>query len=140
MGQRSRARELALKCLYAYESTGESIDSICSSLIPDAGLKPDSAKFSEILLRRTVGNLAELDKRITEHTINWEIERLAVVDKNILRLGICELLYFPDVPSKVAINEAVELAKKYSAEESSGFVNGVLDALNKKLQNSDKPN
>jgi len=134
MGQRSRARELALKCLYAYESTGESIDSICKSLIGDAGLKPDSAKFAETLLRQTVDSLKQLDHHITEHAINWEIERLAVVDKNILRLGICELLFFPDIPAKVAINEAVELAKKYSAEESSGFVNGVLDALNKKLQ------
>ena len=134
MGQRSKARELALKCLYAYESTGESIDSICESLIADSDLKPEAAGFSESLLRNTVSHLEELDKRITIHAINWNIERLAMVDKNILRLGFCELLFFPDVPSKVAINEAVELAKKYSAEESSGFVNGVLDALNKKLQ------
>ena len=134
MGQRSRARELALKCLYAFESTGESIDSISASLIGDAGLKPESATFAEALLRKTVEHLKELDHNITEHAINWDLERLAVVDKNILRLGICELLFFPDIPSKVAINEAVELAKKYSAEESSGFVNGVLDALNKRLQ------
>ncbi len=137
MGQRSKARELALKCLYAYESTGESIDSICTSLIAESDLNPDAARFSETLLRSTVTHLEELDKRIGAHALNWNIERLAVVDKNILRLGICELLYFPDVPSKVAINEAVELAKKYSAEESSGFVNGVLDACNKKLQKAE---
>lgn len=134
MGQRHKARELALKCIYAYDSVGEDVDSICQSILVDEKLDEESLKFAEMLFRRVVAMVEQLDKEIVSHSQNWEIGRLAMVDKNILRLGICELMSFPDIPARVTINEAVELAKRFSTLESSKFVNGILDAVYRKQQ------
>ena len=134
MGQRTKARELALKCLYAYESTGEAVESICQSLIDTSDLAEDSLLFARRLFQKVVETIKDLDTRITQHSQNWEIARVAMVDKNILRLSICELIFFPDIPAKVSINEGVEMAKKYSTNESSRFVNGILDAVYKSLE------
>jgi N utilization substance protein B len=133
MGQRKKARELVLKCLYAHESTGQPVDSICETLIHTSDLGAESLRFAEQLFKAVVDVTPELDDRITRFSQNWQIERVAMVDKNILRIGICELLRFPDIPARVSINEGVELAKKYSSLESSRFVNGILDAIYKSL-------
>jgi N utilization substance protein B len=134
MGQRHKARELALKCIYAYDSVGEDIDTICQSVLVDTRLDEEPLRFAEVLFRKVAGMIDELDKEIAGHSQNWEIDRLAMVDKNILRLAICELISFPDIPARVTINEAVELAKRFSTLESSKFVNGILDAVYRKLQ------
>ncbi len=139
MGQRKKARELALKCLYAYESTGQEVDEVCNSLIKTSDLNEESVLYADRLFRRVVETLKELDTNIERFSQNWRIERIAMVDKNILRLAICELVSFPDVPAKVAINEGVELAKKYSSQESSRYVNGLLDAVNKHLEKAPLP-
>lgn len=139
MGQRKKARELALKCLYAYESTGQEVDEVCNSLIKTSDLNEESVLYADRLFRRVVETLKELDTSIERFSQNWRIERIAMVDKNILRLAICELVSFPDVPAKVAINEGVELAKKYSSQESSRYVNGLLDAVNKHLEKAPLP-
>ena len=78
--------------------------------------------------------MEKIDEEITKHAQHWDISRVALIDKNIMRMAICELLYFPDIPSKVSINEAIELAKKYSTDESAGFVNGILNAIFKQLE------
>jgi len=129
MGQRQKARQLTLKCLYAFETAEQDIDQIAGSLLPDSDLSADSVKFAETVFRSVVAHLAEIDDHISRFSDNWEIERLAIIDKNIIRIGICELLYFPDIPGRVSINEAVELAKRFSTPESSRFVNGVVDAV-----------
>lgn len=134
MGQRKKARELALKCLYAFESTGQDVNEVVESLITNSDLNEDAVSYSARLFRKTTQTIAELDVWIERFSQNWKIERIAMVDKNILRLAICELASFPDVPARVAINEAVELAKKYSSQESSKFVNGLLDAVHKQLE------
>jgi len=85
------------------------------------------------LLRKTTENLQELDGIIGKHIDNWDLKRLAMIDKNILRLGLAELHYFPEIPKKVTIDEAIELAKTYGSADSGRFVNGVLDALSKDL-------
>ena len=139
MGQRKKARELALKCLYAYESTGQEVDEVCNSLIKTSDLNEESVLYADRLFRRVVETLKELDTSIERFSQNWRIERIAMVDKNILRLAICELVSFPDVPAKVAINEGIELAKKYSSQESSRYVNGLLDAVNKHLEKAPLP-
>ena len=139
MGQRKKARELALKCLYAYESTGQEVDEVCNSLIKTSDLNEESVLYADRLFRRVVETLKELDTSIERFSQNWRIERIAMVDKNILRLAICALVSFPDVPAKVAINEGVELAKKYSSQESSRYVNGLLDAVNKHLEKAPLP-
>lgn len=134
MGQRHKARELALKCVYAYDSVGQDVNTICESIIANAKLGEESMKFAETLFRKIVASLDRIDQEITSHSQNWQIERLAMVDKNILRMAICELLCFPDIPARATINEAVELAKRYSTLESSKFVNGILDAVYRKHQ------
>lgn len=133
MGQRKKARELVLKCLYAHDSTGESVDSICETLISTAELAEDSQRFAEQLFRKVAEGIQQLDEKITRFSQNWNIERVAMVDLCILRIAICEFTCFPDIPAKVTINEAVELAKKYSTQQSSRFVNGILDAVYKSL-------
>ncbi|TFH64142.1 MAG: transcription antitermination factor NusB [Candidatus Zixiibacteriota bacterium] len=134
MGQRKKARELVLKCLYAHDSTGESVDSICETLIRTAELAEDSQRFAEQLFRKVAENTQQLDEKITAFSQNWDIERVAMVDLCILRIAICEFTSFPEIPVKVSINEAVELAKKYSTQQSSRFVNGILDAIYKSLE------
>jgi N utilization substance protein B len=134
MGQRHKARELALKCIYAYDSVGQDLDTVCESIIASSKLDQDSRNFAETLFRRIAASLETLDKEIAAHSKNWEIGRLAMVDKNILRMGICELHSFPEIPARVTINEAVELAKRFSTFESSKFVNGVLDAVYREIQ------
>jgi N utilization substance protein B len=134
MGQRKKARELVLKCLYAHDSTGESVDSICEALIGTAELEEDSQRFAEQLFRKVAGSTQQMDEKIAAFSQNWDIERVAMVDRCILRIAICEFTSFPDIPVKVSINEAVELAKKYSTQQSSRFVNGILDAVYKSLE------
>ncbi len=109
-----------------------------------AGLNPDESfsaitrenKFSqefidfvELLLEGTIKNKTEIDEIITKYVENWELTRLSIVDRNILRIGTFELLKTPDTPVNVIINEAIEIAKKYSTSDSGGFVNGVLDKI-----------
>jgi N utilization substance protein B len=89
--------------------------------------------FAEPLIRGTLAHRAELDERIRKHTRNWELHRIAVVDRNILRLAIYEMLHREDIPPVVSINEAVDIAKKYSTQESGKFVNGILDNLRGEL-------
>jgi N utilization substance protein B len=134
MGQRKKARELVLKCLYAHDSTGESLDSICETLIRTAELAEDSQRFAEQLFRKVAEGTQQLDEKIAVFSQNWNIERVAMVDLCILRIAICEFTSFPDIPARVTINEAVELAKKYSTQQSSRFVNGILDAVYKSLE------
>ena len=89
-------------------------------------------EFSTTLVDGTLKNLAKIDEYITSYAENWQLSRMAVIDRNIMRMGTFELLYLEDMPPKVAINEAVELAKKYGDTESGKFVNGILDKINKK--------
>jgi len=81
------------------------------------------------LYLKIVDKRTRIDKEIRKYAENWDFERFAVVDKNILRMAVCEFFYFPDIPARVTINEAIELAKKYSTMDSSSFVNGILDAI-----------
>lgn len=89
--------------------------------------------FAEKLFLRTQRNLKELDAIIEDQISNWDMERLALIDRQILRIALCELLYFEDIPTKVSINEAIEIAKHYSTSKSGKFINGILDAAYNKL-------
>jgi len=129
MGKRRKARELALQVLYACELSGDPIDEILEA-VPDRGVvSSEVSDFAASLSRKTIQHLARIDEIIIQKVQKWELSRIAVVDKTILRLAICELLYFPDIPQKVSINEAIELAKIYSTRESGRFVNGILDSV-----------
>jgi len=131
MSNRHRAREHVLKALYALELGEQSKDIICKSLIDNAGMDEATLSFARNLFIKVADNIPKIDAYITKLATNWDLDRLAVVDKNILRMAICEIEYMPDIPLKVAVNEAIELAKKYSTLESTSFVNGILDQVMK---------
>jgi len=129
MGKRRKARELVLQILYAFEISGERIEEVLADALEHQKPPSDVAEFTTLLVTKTVENLREIDELIAQKVKRWELSRIAVVDRNILRLAICELLHFADIPQKVSINEAIELAKTYSTTESGRFVNGILDSI-----------
>lgn len=128
---RRLARELALKILYWYESGNGKLPMIIPSVLDKKKYANGVKSFCQNLVERTVNNLPEIDKKIVNVLKNWKYNRIAVIDKLILRLGTCEILYFEDIPYEVIINEAIEISKKYSDEESPKFINGILDAIAK---------
>lgn len=139
MQNRRAAREAALKSLYAVE-VGKNSTKDATKIIIKPSLKNDrdSFKFAEKLFLVTVDHASEYDEIIDEHIKNWEVNRLAIIDKLILRMAISELLLFEEIPTKVSINEAIELAKKYSTRKSGNFVNGILDAALTHLKKENK--
>ncbi|HEY7039943.1 MAG TPA: transcription antitermination factor NusB [Methylomirabilota bacterium] len=132
MGRRRKARELALQLLYQLDVQGEDNP---QPHLDDFWLRHpvdrEARDFAESLVRGTKTHEAEIDELIARYAENWELDRMAVVDRNILRQGIFELRWTSGVPPKVAINEALEVAKKFSTQESSRFINGILDRIHK---------
>jgi len=128
MTKRRQARELVLKGLYAYEIYPRDVDEIFNELIRDSALEEDHRVFARYYMELVVKNIELLDREITRLAENWDLGRIAIIDKIILRMALCEIRFMPDIPEKVSVNEAIDLAKEYSTTESSGFVNGILDA------------
>ena len=126
---RRQAREIVLKALYASECMEDSPQESLKKLLENMNLNENNLLFVRKLYRAVLQNITFADEKISGLIQNWEINRLASIDKVILRMAIVELAEFPDVPVKVVLNESIELAKKYSTEESSKFVNGVLDTF-----------
>jgi transcription antitermination protein NusB len=134
---RHKARELALQTLYACEVGTTTEWEGMLRLIGDGGSFPEeNVEYARRLVRETRAALEKIDDCIARHAANWELKRMAALDRNILRLASAELLFFGEVPFKVVIDEAVELAKTYGTEESGRFVNGVLDSIHKTLINT----
>jgi N utilization substance protein B len=133
---RRLAREHALQALYAYEMTKGPIDEIISNQLIKRFSDENSLRFAEKLVRSSIENSSALDGKIEIKALNWEFSRIAILDRLILRIGICELMHFEDIPPKVTINEAIEIAKKYSTEKSGVFVNGILDSVLRDLKDS----
>lgn len=138
MRRRTQSRECALKILYQADITRRPVEAAAQNFWEGDGEMKDDEVFSEevmsfsnLLVLGISSRLQEIDNKITEYATNWQLKRMAVIDRNILRLGVFELKYTSDIPPKVAINEAVELAKKYGDLESSKFVNGILDKIHK---------
>jgi N utilization substance protein B len=133
MRSRRAAREWALRILYAHELSGNPVDGVFDDLL---GSLPEDAnlRFCRELCRRSAERNEFIDVLIAKAVQKWDLKRIAVLDHIILRLAIAEFLYFDDIPFKVTINEAIELAKRYSTSQSGRFVNGILDALSAELQ------
>ena len=129
MGKRRTARELALKFLYQTEFNSNSPDSELNSFCDRANVSEEVQNFTQTLIKNILFHKKEVDELLEKISANWVPDRMAVIDKNILRLGICELLFDPTTPPKVVINEAVEIAKKFGTEESPDFINGILDKV-----------
>ncbi len=126
--RRRVVREKVLQILYAYEMNNESLEQLSREILSDITDTTDRS-FAEELIRQVITNVEDLDKRIIHRVTNWEMNRIALIDKILLRIGVCELLYFPDIPPKVSINESIEIAKDYSTTGSAKFINGILDAV-----------
>jgi len=124
---RRTAREFAVKGAYAIEMQGYSVDEALADPLVNEGLTPPP--FTVELLRMMDSRRDRLDDIIRSKIERWEFHRVAIIDRLILRMATAELLYMPDVPPKVSINEAIEVAKKFSTENSGRFINGVLDAI-----------
>lgn len=129
MTNRRKARELVLEALYRIEIAQQEPEQIFNSIITREELPETVKEFTKRLLTQTVARLSDIDSIIKEVAENWRLERIAVIDRNILRFAICEILYFDDVPDKVSIDEAIEIAKKFSTDDSGRFVNGILDKV-----------
>lgn len=131
MRKRTKAREYALQLLYKHDLTREPPgNGGLESFWAEQGEPSQEVKgFTEELVQGTLKYLEPIDKKIASFATNWELKRMAMVDRNVLRMSSFELIYLEDIPAKVSINEAVDLAKKYSGEESGKFVNGILDRI-----------
>ena len=135
MSKRRKGREVALQFLYQLDLNGDDDplphdEEFWARHPVDA----DTRAFADALVRGTKSNQAKIDHAIVQFAEHWDLDRMAVVDRNILRLAVYELLWTADVPPKVAINEAIEIAKKFGTKESSRFINGLLDRIHKELR------
>ena len=137
--ERHRAREATLQILYQWEighqPVEQAADTFFTAQWPDADPPADSLRdFASALARDTAARIATIDPLIAETAERWRPERMAILDRLILRMAVCEMLRDPDTPGAVIINEALELARTFSTEESVKFINGMLDAIRKKLE------
>jgi N utilization substance protein B len=130
MSSRRDAREHVMKALYAHEQADGDPDHLAAVLI-DMPLEddPPTREFADRLFRTTLDTMDEADEIIEKHAKNWEIHRIAVIDRCLLRMATTELLKFEEIPPKVSVDEAIDIAKKYSTPRSGTFVNGVVDAI-----------
>lgn len=126
--KRRLVREKVLQFLYAHEMNRDKLDELKSNLLIEINDESDRL-FANDLINKAIIHRKELDERIVEKVTNWEMSRIAFIDRILLRIGIIELLYFPDIPPKVTINEVIEIAKMYSTSGSGKFINGILDSI-----------
>ena len=132
--QRRKAREIALQVLYGLEVFGPDTGEAIGRYWQHFGAPEECRAFSTLLIEATWDHRGQIDGLIGSCSENWSLPRMARVDKSILRMAVCELLYFDDIPPKVTINEAIDLGKIYGSENSGAFINGILDALYARLR------
>jgi N utilization substance protein B len=132
MGARRKARELALQMLFQHDMSGNKPDMIISTFEELQKSKPNTREFATKIFHGTVDNLEKIDEMITAQADNWRLSRMAVVDRNIIRMCVYEFLHENDTPKLVIIDEGIEIAKKYGTQKSSQFINGILDGILKR--------
>jgi transcription antitermination protein NusB len=129
MGARTTGREAALQMIFALEANGGSAERVITQFWRETPGDPEGREYAERMVRGVAADLEKVDGTIRKASTNWRIERMARVDRNVLRLGTWELAQIDDVPRAVILDEAVELAKRFGSEDSGSFVNGVLDRI-----------
>ena len=137
MRRRTQAREFAMQVLYQMDITHDDCDACLNSFwqgYSDEGIEESIKEFAGVIVKGVALNLKALDEKISQYATNWQLSRMAVVDRNILRMGSFELIFCTDIPPKVSINEAVDLAKRYSGPEAGKFVNAILDKIKQELK------
>ena len=134
MGARRKARECALQMLFQHDMAQSPVDEILITYWNElADAEEDVRIFANDLVKGTISHSSEIDELIKQRTEHWRISRMAVVDRNLLRLAVYEFLFQPDTPKTVAINEALEIARRFSTHEATQFINGILDAIKRDL-------
>jgi len=133
MGSRRKARELAMQMLFQWELGGHSPEHVISSFLHVQKIDREVESFARSLFEGTVSEVEALDRRVRAQAEHWRLERMAAVDRNLLRVALYELLHCPETPPAVVINEALEIARRFSGKDSVEFINGVLDAIRKTL-------
>jgi len=132
MGKRRQSRECAIQFLYQIDIAGsDNLQNKLDAFWKEQEVSEDIKEFSNKIINMVLEHKDEIDKQIVSHATNWDITRIAIVDRNILRTAIGELMYMDDIPPIVSINEAVDIAKAYGTNESGKFVNGILDNIRK---------
>jgi N utilization substance protein B len=129
MGRRRQSREIALQLLYTLDITRANVREVLCAAWTEKMLSPATRDFTTTLVTGVIEHRDEIDTFIQECSTNWSLERIGLVERNILRFAIYELCFLPDIPPNVTINEAVEVAKKYGTEEAPAFINGILDRV-----------
>ncbi|MGZ4779053.1 MAG: transcription antitermination factor NusB [Thermoanaerobaculia bacterium] len=132
MGARRKARELALQMLFQHDLSGNAPDTIVTTFEDLQKSKPNTREFAVKIFRGTVDNISSIDDMIQQQADNWRLSRMAVVDRNIIRMSVYEFLHETDTPKLVIIDEAIEIAKKFGTQKSSQFINGILDGILKR--------
>lgn len=132
MGARRKARELALQMLYQHDLSGNSADTIVSTFEDLQKSKASTREFATKIFKGTLDHLEKIDEMIVAQADNWRLSRMAVVDRNIIRMSIYEFLHEHDTPKLVIIDEAIEIAKRFGTQKSSQFINGILDGILKR--------
>lgn len=143
MSNRHLARTIAMQSLFLWDFQGKDIDNfkkITKKVFLNFAPHFDDKGFVDSLISGVIENLTEIDAFITRYATEWPLDQITIVDRNILRIGVYELIYNKDIPSKVAINEAIEIAKTFGSEASGKFVNGVLGAIYKDILEEEKQN
>lgn len=139
-GYRRKARELALQRLFQDDfNRKRSNDRLSDTLVSGGKVDEKVKDFAESLVDGVLRYQQEIDDIIKKYTLHWSKERMAIIDRNILRFSIFELLYLEDIPAKATINEAIEIAKLYGGEDSSAFINGILDHIHRDTLSADQP-
>lgn len=130
MRKRTRGRELALQVLYMVDARGdEALVGLDDFLTQEAPDEVEAHEFARELLKGTLDHQEEIDQAITAAAQNWNLRRMALIDRNILRMAVFEMIYLKDIPAKVSINEAIEMGKRFSTQQSGAFINGILDRI-----------
>jgi N utilization substance protein B len=129
MATRRRGREAALQLLYALEVTQTGVSTVLHTAWAQAMMAEETRDFTMALVQGVIVHRDEIDGLIQEWSAHWSLERIGLVERSILRFAIYELLYMPDIPPNVTINEAIEVAKKYGSGEAAAFINGILDRI-----------
>ena len=134
MGKRRQARECALQILFQHDFRDVELKEAIQFYWQDHAAAEEIKEFTEKLVEGVWRNRSEIDALLTKHSTNWRLDRMPAVDRNILRIATYELLFERDIAASVSLNEAIEIAKAYGSEESSSFVNGVLDPIARSLE------
>jgi transcription antitermination protein NusB len=134
---RRKSREFAMQALFAMDIAKEEYEYIINDFIISFLNTTNAPEYFLMITKGVSDSIDEIDSIIIKFSINWKLNRISCVDRNILRIAVFEMLFCSDIPNKVAINEAIEIAKKYGTSESGAFINGVLDSINKSVENGE---